>query len=138
MISNRSSSVFASIWIHASKIAFLHVHISIYKHDSSGRHLHLLPLSDQEMLALYLASAPPVPDAACEISADTLEAALCEADAAAKEKSNDWIRRAVTSKTRVLDAKGIVDKLISFISEGASCVHGCMLAGLCCTYIHIR
>ena len=94
--------------------------------------MHLLPLNDQEMLALYLASAPPVSDAACEISADTLEAALCEADAAAKEKSNDWIRRAVTAKTTALDAKDIVDKFISFISEGASCIHGihgCMLAG---------
>jgi hypothetical protein len=91
--------------------------------NNPGQYLHLLPVDDQEMMALYCAAALPSTQAVCEISANTLEKALREADTAAKQKSNDWIRRAVTSKTTALDAKDIIDKFVSFLSAGVGFIH---------------
>ena len=83
-----------------------------------GQFLHLLPVSDQAMMTLYVPAGRPSTLAVCEISENTLETALREADTAAKQTSNDWIRRAVMSKTTFLDVKDIIDKFVSFLTAG--------------------
>ena len=94
-----------------------------YMLENPERRLHLLPVDDQKMMDLFSAAAFPDAQALCELSAETLEKALCEADAGAKEKSNDWIRRAVTSKTVALNANAIIDKCVAFLSEGAAIMY---------------
>ena len=69
-------------------------------------------------MTLYVPSALPSTQVVGEINEDILETALREADAAAKQTSNDWIRRAVMSKTAFLDVKDIIEKFVSFLTAG--------------------
>jgi hypothetical protein len=86
--------------------------------NNPGQFLHLLPVSDQAMMTLYVSAALPSTQVVCEINEDTLETALREADTAAKQTSNDWIRRAVMSKTSFVDVKDIIEKFVSFLTAG--------------------
>ena len=83
-----------------------------------GRFLPSLPVDDLEMLALSSTVPSPGMHSVGELSSETLENMLRDVDAAAKENSCDWIRRAITSKTKVLDTKDIIDKFVRFLSAG--------------------
>lgn len=91
--------------------------------NNPGQFLHLLPVSDQAMMTLYVPAALPSTQVVCEINEDTLETALREADTAAKQTSNDWIRRAVMSKTSFVDVKDIIEKFVSFLTAGIVLVY---------------